>query len=188
VPKGKEPKISKKDLQAFVDASTEKESLDVPEAMEVLGTAMSLLRSSSGVMFGDGLPEEEKCWERFNRFTERARWQYTYTLVKWVLAGGLISVFAGGFFLYDAFSEPIKLIYENRKILKLMGDQNGWEINESTLGYKTPWEAHPERYRILNPEPIKIPIKEVPKEPIKEDKILNKGGPSDAKGSTSPTP
>lgn len=139
--RGKEPKVTKKDIQGFIESQMEGEAVDLAEAIRVLSNAVSLLKSSDPESRDENLPPEEVCQARYAKFYELEKMKFIYQTVRWLLAGGIISVGLALLFFYRTISEPLNLIYENRKILQLMGNREGWEINPSGLGYKTPWET-----------------------------------------------
>lgn len=147
------PKISKKDLISFVDSASEEDEIDMPEAITILGHAMSLIRSSHHKdEDAEPLPPITECERRFYQFTEVAQARIISRVVLWFFTGGLAGLIGMGAIIYGYFHKPIKdaekkqevveeLLKNNRRILVIMGKEKGWEIHPVKPEFKTPWEV-----------------------------------------------
>lgn len=140
--RGRKPKISRDDLKNFFEVFTGgEEDLEIDEAIEMLSGALTFLKSASQDC---PLPSEKECEKRHEEFFRMTQMRTAYSVVKWFLTGGLVTIAGAIAFFYTNSSNDtspemdrlIKVVEEDHKALlelrQELKQKNGGKGNNET--------------------------------------------------------
>ncbi len=159
--KGTPPEIRREDLVNFLKYRTN-DTNSIPDTLGAIRDLVILLRSSSDESYSE--PPDLICLQRHEIFFKSETNKMVLRIIKFGLTGGAIALISALSYLYLKLEGSIRILYEDRKILSLIGAEHGWKIDEKVPGYKTPFEISLENQH----NNTKTNIKDTPIDSIKK--------------------